>query len=337
MTYANRDTQQGWKLKPEMPIKNAPAQGSDADRLSVQGVSVAMRELERVIADIAPTDIPVLLVGESGTGKEVLAAEIHERSRRQSEPFVKLSCAALTPPSLNEWLYGAGQGDGGNSSPRPGTVFLDEVSELDPTCQSILLLALSDGDMVPQPRCRGARVISATSRNLEEEMRARHFREELYYRVNGVCLRLPPLRQRKEDVPALVDYFLTKYAALFGHPRPSLSSQTLQILLDHSWPGNIRQLENAVKKIVALGEERLVVADLGPSLVEEPSTNGPAEGISLKQAARLASRKAERELILKALARTRWNRKRAAQELQISYKALLYKLKQISLEDSAAS
>ncbi len=320
-----------------MHFQNAPAQDCDADRLSVQAVSVAMRELKRVIADIAPTDIPVLLVGESGTGKEVLAAEIHGRSRRQSEPFIKLSCAALTPLCLNESLYGTGQGDGANSPPRPGTLFLDEISELDPTCQSVLLLALSDRDMVPQPRCPGARVVSATSRNLEEEMRAHHFREELYYRVNGICLHLPPLRQRKEDIPALVDYFLTKYAALFGHPRPSLSPQTLQILLHHSWPGNIRQLENAVKNIVALGEEPLVVADWGPSVVEQPSTSGPAEGLPLKQAARLASRKAERELILKALARTRWNRKRAAQALQISYKALLYKLKQISLEDSAAS
>ena len=321
-----------------MSVESVVAQGSEASGLFLHAVSGAMRELERVIADIAPTDIPVLLVGESGTGKEVVAAEIHRRSRRQNEPFIKMSCAALTPTSLNEWLYGTGVGDGANSSPSPGTVFLDEISELDLSCQSKLLLALPDGDMVPQPRCRGARVISATSRNLEEEMRAHGFREELYYRINGVCLRLPPLRQRKEDIPALVGCFLAKYAALFAHPKPSLSPRTLQVLLDHSWPGNVRELENVVKKIVALGDEQMAVGDLGSSRAESsPASGRVPEGSSLKQAARKASRKAERELILQALARTRWNRKRAAQELQISYKALLYKLKQISLEDSTAS
>ncbi len=321
-----------------MHPESVTAQGFEGNRYCVRPVSAAMRELERVVADIAPTDIPVLLVGESGTGKEVVAAEIHRRSRRQNEPFVKVNCAALTPSSLNEWLYGTGLDHGGNSSPTPGTVFLGEISELDLTCQSKLLLALSDGDVVPQPHCRGARVISATSRNLEEEMRAHCFREELYYRIHGVSLRLPPLRQRKEDIPALIDCFLKKYAALFGHPQASLSPQTLQILLDHSWPGNVRELENVVKKIVALGDEHMAVTDLGTSRAESVSGSvRPAEGFSLKEAARKASRKAERELILQALARTRWNRKRAAQELQISYKALLYKLKQISLEDSTES
>ncbi len=167
-------------------------------------------------------------------------------------------------------------------------------------------------------------------------MRAGRFRQELYYRIDGVCLRLPPLRRRKEEIPGLVAYFLAKYAALFGRPQFSLSSQSLQILLDHSWPGNIRELENVVKKIVVVGDERIAVADLGPSRAESPSAIGVAEGASLKQAARKASREAERELILKALARTRWNRKRAAQELQISYKALLYKLKQIGIDNPAA-
>ena len=313
-------------------------QNSNGDPFLAPSLSPAMRELDRQLANVAPTDIPVLLLGESGTGKEWVAAEIHRRSRQHNEPFIRMHCAALTPSLLNEWLCGTGQGNGANSLQRPCTVFLEEISALDPTCQSRLLLALSDGDMPPEPDCLGARVISATSQNLEEEMRAHHFREELYYRVNGVCLRLPPLRERKEDIPALVGCFLAKYAALFAHPKPSLSPRTLQVLLDHSWPGNVRELENVVKKIVALGDEQMAVGDLGSSRAESsPASGRVPEGSSLKQAARKASRKVERELILQALARTRWNRKRAAQELQISYKALLYKLKQMSLEDSAAS
>ena len=165
-------------------------------------------------------------------------------------------------------------------------------------------------------------------------MRAGRFRSELYYRINGVCLRLPPLRDRKEDIPLLVESFLTKYAAEFGRPRPSLSPRALRMLLDYSWPGNIRELENAVKKIVALGAENLALPDLVAEPAEIRTEVNETRSYSLKAAARAASREAEREMILEALARTRWNRKRAAQELQISYKSLLYKLKQIGLPDS---
>ena len=169
-------------------------------------------------------------------------------------------------------------------------------------------------------------------------MRAGRFRSELYYRINGVCLRLPPLRERKEDIPLLVEVFLTKHAAQLGRPRPSLSPRTFQAFLDHSWPGNIRELENVIKKVVALGDEQFAIAELIAGGRETRKTEVIARyGYSLKAAARAASREAERELILKALARTRWNRKRAAQELQISYKSLLYKLKQIGLEDSGAN
>jgi transcriptional regulator with PAS, ATPase and Fis domain len=177
-------------------------------------------------------------------------------------------------------------------------------------------------------------VISTTNRNLDDEMRAGRFRSELYYRINGVCLRLPPLRDRKEDIPLLVEAFLTKYAAEFGRSRPSLSPRALRMLLEYSWPGNIRELENAVKKIVALGAENLALPDMVALPVEMRPEITETRSYSLKAAARAASREAEREMILEALARTRWNRKRAAQELQISYKSLLYKLKQICLPDS---
>lgn len=296
-------------------------------------VSSAMRAIEQVIADIAPTDIPVLLVGESGTGKDVVGLHIHRLSLRREQPFRKVICSSLTPealfqPEANNPSHPLGAGG--------GTLFLDEVSDLSPAAQSHLLHALSAGE-VSTGEGLGERLICATSRNLEEQMRAGRFREELYFRINGVCLRLPPLRHRQEDLSGLAEYFLAKYAAQFERPQPSLSTRALGFLHEHTWPGNIRELENSMKKLVVLGDERLAVADLGPAAEEgQPNGNG-SSGISLKEAARAASRQAERELILKVLARTRWNRKRAALELKISYKALLYKLKQIGLEDLAGS
>jgi two-component system response regulator AtoC len=161
---------------------------------------------------------------------------------------------------------------------------------------------------------------------------------ELYYRINGVCLRLPPLRERKEDIPLLTEYFLTKQAGRLGRQRPTISGRTLDRFTEYSWPGNVRELENAVMKLVALGDENRVVAELA---WEIPAARAPESAgnhsHSLKAAARAASRGAERELILEALTRTRWNRKRAAQDLQISYKSLLYKLKQIGIVDSSGS
>ena len=303
----------------------------------VEAVNSAMRAIEQVIVDIAPTDISVLLVGECGTGKDVVGLHIHRLSPRRQKPFRKLTCSSLTPEAL---LPTAGNGHSHEVNGSGGTLFLDEVSDLSPAVQSHLLQALSEGEVSAGEglgESLGERLICATSRNLEEQMRAGRFREELYFRINGVCLRLPPLRHRQEDLSGLADFFLSKYAALFERPIPSLSTQALGRLHEHSWPGNIRELENSMKKLVVLGDERMVVADLGHAAEEtHPSGNG-ASGISLKETARAASRQAERELILKVLARTRWNRKRAALELKISYKALLYKLKQIGLEDLAGS
>jgi len=301
----------------------------------VGGMCPAMQTLESVIAEIAPTNIPVLLVGESGAGKEMFARRIHQLSANADEPLVKVACASVNLSNFASEL-GLNKTDisGEGFKTLTGTVFFDEISELDAPCQRSLLYALPDGEARPRRGSLGARVISTTNRNLDDEMRAGRFRSELYYRINGVCLRLPPLRDRKEDIPLLVESFLTKYAAEFGRPRPSLSPRALRMLLDYSWPGNIRELENAVKKIVALGAENLGLPELVAERVEVRSESTELRSYSLKAAARAASREAEREMILEALARTRWNRKRAAQELQISYKSLLYKLKQIGLPDS---
>jgi two-component system, NtrC family, response regulator AtoC len=289
-----------------------------------------MLTLESVVGDIARTNIPVLVVGESGSGKQMFAQRIHLLSLRAEQEMAKVACASL---KLEEFSAELERQEGR----AVGTVLFDEIGELDSACQRHLLHSLPDGDEHPRPKTLTARVISTTSRSLDDEMCAGRFRSELFYRINGVCLRLPPLRERKKDIPSLAEFFMVKHAMLFGRPRRTLSSRTLQIFLDYNWPGNIRQLENVVKNIVALGDEDLSVAELVPSLPEKrlaasnPCSDSRSD--SLKAAARAASREAERELILRALERTHWNRKRAARELQISYKSLLYKLKRIGLRD----
>ncbi|MGA6959565.1 MAG: sigma 54-interacting transcriptional regulator [Candidatus Acidiferrales bacterium] len=302
----------------------------------VGGMCPAMHTLETVVAEIAPTNIPVLVSGESGTGKAMFAQRLHRLSTRSDQQLVNIVCAAMNPAQLSAELGLSAGGNGNGHAGTAGTVVFDEISELDLACQRSLLYALPDGDGNLHRGTLGARVISTTSRNLDDEIRAGRFRAELYYRVNGVCLRLPPLRDRREDIPILVEFFLSKHAAQLGRARPSLSPRTLRMLLDHSWPGNIRELENVVKKIVALGDEQLAVAELAAAPAPPLLEVREQRGYSLKAAARAASREAERELILKALGHNRWNRKRAAQELQISYKSLLYKLKQIGVQDSEA-
>jgi len=295
-----------------------------------------MRALELSIADIAPTDIPVLLVGESGTGKEVIALEIHRLSERSNGIFVKCGCAGLTAESLIARLNSGerGTGDGETAS---GSLFLDEVGNLDLASQSRLLDMLADGPGMEAQNHVRMRIISSTTRSLEHEMRSGRFRQELYYRISGVSLHLPPLRERKQDISGLLEFFLKKYASLFGWPEPQLSSSTMDLLMRHSWPGNVRELENVARKVVALGNEQLALGDLQNGLnpkgneFAQSSTFGNGQQ-SLKVASREASRRAEREMILKQLELTHWNRKRTARELQISYKALLYKLKQLGLD-----
>jgi len=293
-----------------------------AQQLYLLSASPAMRVIEQVITDIAPTEIPVLLVGESGTGKDAVAMQLHRHSQRRGQVFRKILGSSVTPEQLSFEAV----------TQEPGTVYMDEVADLSAAGQTRLLQSLAERE--GQGNETAPRWISGTTRNLEEGMRSGRFREELYFRLNGVCLRLPPLRHRKEDIPSLAEHFLARFAALFVRPKPVLSAQEIRALQEYDWPGNIRELENAMKKAVVLGGE--VFQIVGAESVPEapPATGVETAGVSLKEAARAASRRAERELILKALERTRWNRKRAAMELRISYKALLYKLKQIAPEEA---
>lgn len=311
----------------------------------VRGTSETMRALERTIADIASTDIPILLVGESGTGKEVVALEIHHLSRRRNEPFVKCGCSGLSGDTLSSLLL-CGENSSAAGAARGGSLFLDGINHLEPAAQNRLLHLLPDGGGMPAQGCQNMRMISSTTRNLEDEMKSGRFGEELYYRINGVHLRLPRLRDRREDIPALLEFFFKKYASLFERPEPKVSESTMNLLLRHEWPGNIRELENMARKIVALGDEHLAIHDLTAEDKAKPpdhfrdtpkiSENGYSRvpSGSLKEAARAASRVAERAMILSQLERTHWNRKRTARDLQISYKALLYKLKQLGLDGS---
>ena len=298
-----------------------------------------MQSLEAVIREVAQSEVPVLLLGERGTGKRFVARRIHDLSPRREEYFRVLPCKALWPAVFESGAEGGFLGH--------GTVYLDEIDDLSGECQARLLSALNHsgqnqaGQHQSVPTQRGqthagqngeahprARLICGTARDLEAEVQAGSLREDLYYRISGVSLHLPPLRQRREDIPGLLDHFLGKYGRDFHLPVPKLSEETRHLFEEYSWPGNLPELEDAAKAIVALGDQAMTMGRLGVGRRNEQESPVGAP-ISLKAASRAASREAEKELILSALTRTRWNRRRAAEELQISYKALLYKLKQI--------
>ncbi len=296
----------------------------------VFGQGEAITALNAIVADVATTDLPVLLMGESGTGKEVYARLIHRLSSYSGGPLRKLICRTVDPGVLLTQVHQAFRQDpeeGGT-----GTTFLDGVDELDRAAQRLILSLLPDGESKGSTGEKSARLISSTSRNLGNETAAGQFRRELYFRINGICLRLPPLRERKEDIPALANYLLSRYAGELKRGTPALTEEAMEFLTAHEWPGNIRELENVIKKIVILGEAKMVLRDLGTRATNQSRTSSGVSFSSLKVAARAASRRTERELILQALERTHWNRKQAAQELQISYKSLLYKIKEIGVQ-----
>jgi two-component system, NtrC family, response regulator AtoC len=303
-----------------------------ADTGFVYGQASTVQCLNALVAQIAKTDIPVLLVGESGTGKEVYARLIHRLSGLSEAPIKKVSCAALDAGRLLGEVREELISSIASRELSPRTVFLDGVHELDAVCQGALLSLLPDGEPRGRTGKPVSRFISSTSRDLEMEIEAGRFRRELYFRINGAILRLPPLRERKEDIPALLEYFFLKHSRELATNTPKLDGDCHKLLDSYNWPGNIRELENVAKKIVVVGHPGLVLADLRATHVKLDIGDDSWRVSPLKVASRAASRHAERELIQRALERTHWNRKRAAQDLQISYKSLLYKIKQTGLE-----
>jgi two-component system, NtrC family, response regulator AtoC len=309
------------------------------------GQSEPMQVVRERVAKVAGTNVPVLIRGESGTGKEVLAKLVHSRSPWGDGPFVKVSCPAIPGTLLESELFGYERGAfTGAFGTKPGrveladrgTLFLDEIAELDSSLQAKLLQLLQDGQFcrigAQQDKRVDVRVVCATSRELEREIKAGSFRQDLFYRINVVTVHLAPLRTRSVDIPALVDYFLDCYSQKYDIPARPLSAGTLQMMQEYNWPGNVRELENLIKRYVILGSEDAITSDLlmrdGSRPVGEMVGQGP---FSLKVATRQAVRELERTIILKMLRENHWNRKQTARSLKISYRALLYKIKEAGL------
>ncbi len=316
----------------------------------VFGQSEAMQALRSRLDRVATANVPVLIHGESGTGKDIIARLVHACSPWKTGPFVKVNCPAIPGTLLESELFGYERGAfTGAYGSKPGrvelahrgTLFLDEISELDMSLQSKLLQLLQDGQF-----CRiGAqadkkvevRVVCATNRKLEEEIAAGNFRQDLFYRINVVNLYMPPLRERRADITALVSYFLEYYNRKYNCKARPLSPELMEILQKYHWPGNIRELENLMKRYVILGSEDVISTDLQPRendlLASDINLDGP---ISLKKLTRQATRQLERKIILKVLHNHHWNRKQAAKTLNISYRALLYKIRDAGLPPNRA-
>ena len=316
------------------------------------GSSPAM-EAVRLSVDMAATaNIPVLLQGESGTGKEVLARYIHLRSPWGNGAFVKVNCPAIPGTLLESEMFGYQKGAfTGAYTSKPGrvelahrgTLFLDEIADLDFSLQAKLLQLLQDGQFsrigASEDRQVEVRVICATNKELEREIKTGTFRQDLFYRINVITIELPSLLQRIGDLPVLVDHLLLKYAEKFSRPAPPLSKQTMRLLQKYNWPGNIRELENVMKRYVVVGQEDAILKSLENDPAEPFNPEDvPVDGvIKLKEVTRQAVKQIERKISLKTLEAHRWNRQSTARALSISYAALLYKMREAGVPPRRSS
>jgi two-component system, NtrC family, response regulator AtoC len=343
--------------------------------------SERMNKIQSIVDQVANTDITILITGESGTGKELVAKALHKASDRTGEPFIKVNCAALPRELLESELFGFEKGAftgahrrkyGRFEMAQNGTIFLDEISEMHPDLQSKLLHVLQEkqfyrigGEREVRVNCR---ILAATNKNLDRMVDEGRFRRDLFYRINVVNIAMPPLRERREDVPLLVEYFLTRYTDMYNRDRIRVSPRLTEMFLTYSWPGNIRELENNIKRLVILGNEGQLIAEFlrkkengaftalpdsgdGPGLFRPSAARAPIvplgredgdgdlfgfdlpEKATLKEVAKIAQRRAERSLLEKVLKQTKWNRRKAAHLLDVSYKALLYKIKECGLNE----
>jgi two-component system, NtrC family, response regulator AtoC len=367
---------------------------SDNEDQAVWGTSDGMRRITTVIEQVGDSDVAVLLRGESGVGKELVSRAIHQQSTRRHRPFIKVNCAALPADLLESELFGHEKGAftgaattrvGKFEQADGGTLMLDEIGELTPALQAKLLHVLHDGEFTKlgsnKPVEVDVRVVAATNRDLESMLTAGSFREDLYYRLRVIELTVPALRERRDEIPALIESFIARYSRKYKRSAPRLSPQLRQLFLEYEWPGNIRELENMIKRLVILQDEQMafaeiersmrrvagavpvpiavgvagpvdpppplpaalpggsVVASGGSVVVPAASPEGEARAVdqpggtggSLAAVARAAAMKAERALIEKTLTQVHWNRRKASQILEVSYKTLLNKIKECAI------
>jgi two-component system, NtrC family, response regulator AtoC len=324
------------------------------DEIFFVAASPNMRKLRSQAALVANVDIPVLMLGESGTGKEVMARLIHKLSPRAHRTFLKVNCAAVPADLLESELFGyeAGAFTGANHAKpgkfeicNKGTILLDEIGEMPPSLQAKLLHVLQD-QQFSRLGSRSVikvdvRILAATNINIPEALANKRLREDLYYRLNAFTLTIPPLRERREEIPILLKHFMSRLSEQYARPPLPFSPELLQATATYPWPGNLRELGNFIKRYLVLGDEKLAINELQPRSdgsgaqfdASPPRNNNGHESSSggLKSLARSAKDEAEAEAIAKALDETNWNRKQAAALLQISYKALLYKIRQYGI------
>ncbi len=345
------------KTRPHVatPVGGGDDSGNRLQRELALLTSGPMREILGVIEQAARADVTVLVCGETGVGKDLVARAIHTHSPRRRAAFVKVNCAAMPRELLESELFGHERGAFTGAHQRKpgkfelaagGTIFLDEIGEVHPALQAKLLHVLQDGEF---SRVGGrhnlnvnVRTICATNRDLVREVAAGRFREDLFYRLNVINIVVPPLRERREEIPGIVRYFVDRYSRAFNVLLSEISPEAMQAFMQYHWPGNIRELENFIKRMIILQDltlPRTLVAPVPAALAAvPPDPFASTKGLSLKEISRRAVLEAEREVICRALEQCRWNRVKTAKMLRISYRALLYKIKDMGLkQDPAAS
>jgi two-component system response regulator AtoC len=304
-----------------------------------------MQRVRARLDQVAKTVVPLLIVGESGTGKEVIAHYVHSHSPRRTGPFVRINCPGIPGALLESELFGYEKGAFTGAAiskiglvqfASGGTLFLDSIAELEFSLQAKFLEFLQDYRFTrvggQESLHADVRIICTSSRPLEPEIQSGRFREDLFHRINVVTINLPPLRERRQDIPDLIDYFLDAFSKEFSRRPPPMRAFTRGLLNANDWSGNIRQLENVIKRYVIFGSEESILASIsGSGVLGLNAPAGSTQCISLKQVTRQATRELERKVILETLTACQWNRKRTAETLHISYRALLYKMQQSGL------
>lgn len=314
------------------------------------GDSPKMLQIKTIIEQVAASELTVLIRGESGTGKEIVARMLHTLSSRKSEPFVKVNCAAIPRDLLEAELFGYEKGaftgahktkPGRFETANKGTIFLDEIGDMPLELQSKLLQVLEQYEFMRVGGIRtvkvDTRILCATNRDLNKALKDQTIREDLFYRLNEVTVNLPPLRERREDIPLLIEHFLQKYNALYNKEYRPLSSRSIELLQEFDWPGNVRQLENLIKQVVVREDEEIIYDTLKAASVQAGSYSPQKPSLSETRSYSLKKRVGdtvaheEKALISEVLSKTNWNRRKAAGLLEISYRSLLYKIKEYQL------